>query len=67
MIGETKENEALKQACSDAIQAIDKTKNDEFNYLRGVLIYCIGSYEYDLNPTGLFENAKKAMKDLTLY
>lgn len=67
MIGDTKENEALKSACSDAIKAIDKTQDDDFNYLRGVLIYCIGSYEYDLNPIGLYENAGKALKDLTAY
>lgn len=67
MIGETKENEALKSACSDAIEAIDKTNDDAFNYLRGVLIYCIGSYEYDLNPIGLFENAEKALNELTSY
>ena len=36
-------------------------------YLLGVLIYCIGSYEYDLNPVGLFENAEKALKELTAY
>lgn len=63
----TKINENLKEACVEAIVAIDKTKAQEFGEVKAKLEYVIGSYEYDKNPIGLHEIGKIAYTDLVGY
>lgn len=60
----SKINEALKEACSEAIAAIDKAKATEFLDIRSKLVYVIGSYEFDQNPIGLHEIGKLALQNL---
>ena len=63
----TKINELLKEACVEAISAIDKTKEADFALVKSKLEYVIGSYEFDKNPVGLHEIGKKAYADLVEY
>jgi hypothetical protein len=65
--GTTKENEALKNACINSREAIEKLKTEKFDDLKSKLDFVIGSYEYDKNPVGLHEFAKKTLDDFKSY
>ncbi|OIR12737.1 hypothetical protein GALL_58040 [mine drainage metagenome] len=59
------ENEKLRNACVKAVETFQKI-NDEANAeIQSKLEFCIGSYDFDKNPVGLYEFGKKAFKILT--
>ena len=60
-------NDKLRNACEATSQAIVKLKEDKFAELKEKLDFCIGSYDFDKNPKGLYEFGEKALKDLTAY
>ena len=48
-------NENLKKRCSEAVLAFQKLNKKEYSELQSKLEWCLGSYDYDKNPEGLFE------------
>jgi hypothetical protein len=56
--------ERMRNACEAAVTAFSKLKMDEYNDLQSKLQYCIGSYDFDKNPTGLIEYGKTALDEL---
>lgn len=54
----------LRDACKEAVIALQKLKDAQFNELQSNLEYCIGSYNYDQNPSGLYENGRIALDKL---
>jgi hypothetical protein len=60
-------NDNLRNACEAASTVLGKLNVDEFTELKAKLDYCIGSYDFDKNPEGLFEFGGKALTDLTNY
>lgn len=60
-------NEKLRNACEASTQVLNKLNIDEFNELLANLQYCIGSYDYDKNPSGLYEYGKIALEELKTY
>ncbi len=59
--------EKFRDACVEATQVIAKLKLDKYNKLQSDLQYCIGSYDYDKNPTGLYEYGTIALKELKAF
>ena len=57
-------NENLKKNCMDAVMAFQKLNKKEFNNIQSKLEWCLGSYEYDKNPEGLFEYGIKSLDTL---
>lgn len=57
-------NENLKKNCESAVLAFQKLNKDEFIDLQSKLEWCLGSYEYDKNPEGLFEYSIKSLDTL---
>ena len=57
-------NENLKKNCVDAVTAFQKLNKKEFNNIQSKLEWCLGSYEYDKNPEGLFEYSIKSLDTL---
>lgn len=60
-------NDKLRNACEAASQAIEKLNEPKFADLKEKLDFCVGSYDFDKNPQGLYEYGDKAMKDLSAY
>ncbi len=60
-------NEKLRNACEATSQAILKLKEDKFAELKEKLDFCIGSYDFDKNPKGLYEFGEQALNDLITY
>lgn len=54
-------HENLKKSCQDALQALQKLNKDEYREVLSKLEWCLGSYEYDHNPSGLFEYGIKSL------
>lgn len=59
--------EKFRNACEDAVQVFTKLKDEKYNDIKSKLEYCIGSYDYDKNPEGLFEFGKIAHSELTRF
>lgn len=57
-------SERLRDACEMAVQAFQKLKQPEFDDIVGKLVYCIGSYNHDKNPSGLVEFGFHALEML---
>lgn len=57
-------NEKLKKSCKEAVVAFQKLNTEEYTELQSKLEWCLGSYEYDNNPTGLFEYGIKSLETL---
>ena len=55
----------LRNACVAAATACEKLNLEKFTELKSKLDYCIGSYDFDKNPEGLFEFGAIAFKELT--
>jgi hypothetical protein len=47
----------VRNACQAAAEAFRKLNNPEYSDIISRLEFCIGSYDYDQNPVGLFEHA----------
>jgi len=60
-------NDKLRIACEVASLSIEKLNEAKFADLKEKLDFCIGSYDFDKNPTGLYEYGEKAFKELTAY
>jgi len=59
--------ENLRNACEAATQVFAKLNIEEYAELQSKLEYCIGSYDYDKNPVGLYEFGRVAFDQLTAY
>jgi hypothetical protein len=57
-------NENLKKNCENAVLAFQKLNKEEFNEIQSKLEWCLGSYDYDKNPEGLFEYGIKSLDTL---
>ncbi|MCB2221411.1 MAG: hypothetical protein KQI35_13510 [Bacteroidetes bacterium] len=57
-------NEKLKQSCEEAIVAIQKLNDETYAELQSKLEWCIGSYEHDKNPAGLYEYGVQSLDAL---
>lgn len=65
--GATKENESLKKACITALETYTKIKEEKFNASFSRLEWCVGSYDFDKNPSGLLESAVTTLEELKAY
>jgi len=54
-------HENLKKSCQDALQTFQKLNKEEYRDIQSKLEWCIGSYENDKNPSGLFEVGIKSL------
>ncbi|MCF8368986.1 MAG: hypothetical protein K9G76_08070 [Bacteroidales bacterium] len=54
-------NEKLKKSCEEAVIALQKLEQDEYTEVVSKLEWCIGSYSFDKNPSGLHEYGKKSL------
>lgn len=54
-------HENLKKSCQEAVQTFQKLNKEEYKDIQSKLEWCIGSYENDHNPAGLFEFGIKAL------
>jgi hypothetical protein len=54
-------NEKLKQSCQDAIEAFKKLNDESYAEIQEKLEWCIGSYDFDKNPSGLYEYGAKSL------
>lgn len=59
--------ENLRNACEEAVQLFDKLKTEEHTEIKSKLKYCIGSFDYDKNPAGLYEYGEIALKELKSF
>ncbi len=59
--------EKFRDACLEATKALTKLRQNEFNELQANLEYCIGSYDFDKNPSGLYEYGELAIKELKKF
>jgi len=57
-------NENLKQSCEEAIVAFRKLNDESYTDLESKLQWCIGSYDYDKNPAGLYEYGVQSLDAL---
>ena len=62
-----KNTEKFRNACEAASQVFTKIKAEEYTNLQAKLDYCIGSYDYDKNPVGLYEIGLDALKELEAF
>jgi len=60
-------NEKIRNACAAAVQVFEKLNREEFTELKSNLEFCIGSFNFDKNPSGLIEFSKKAAKELKAF
>jgi hypothetical protein len=54
-------HENLKKSCQEAVQTFQKLNKEEYRDIQSKLEWCIGSYENDQNPSGLFEVGIKSL------
>lgn len=59
--------EKFRDACVEATKAMTKLNKEEYNELISNLKYCVGSYDFDKNPSGLFEYGTIAIKELRAF
>ncbi len=57
----------LRNACEEAVQLFDKLNVEAHNEIKSKLQYCIGSYDYDQNPSGLYEFGEIALEELKSF
>ena len=57
-------SERLRDACELAVQAFHKLNQPEFGDIISKLQFCIGSFNYDKNPSGLVEYGFQAFEIL---
>ena len=54
-------NENLKKSCEEAVVAFQKLNSKKYSEIQSKLEWCIGSYGYDKNPSGLHEFGVKSL------
>jgi len=57
-------NDKLRNECQNALEALEKLNVAETAELQAKLAWCIGSYDYDKNPSGLSEFGTMALNQL---
>ena len=57
-------NDKLRNECQSALETLQKLNLPKTAELQAKLEWCIGSYDYDLNPSGLAEFGSQALKEL---
>ncbi len=60
-------NDKLREACAAASESIEKLDDPKFADVKEKLDFCIGSYDFDKNPEGLYEYGAKALTELSAY
>lgn len=60
-------NDKLRNECQKALETLQKLKLADTAELQAKLTWCIGSYDYDKNPSGLSEYGGMALKSLKKY
>ncbi|NCB46718.1 hypothetical protein EOM81_06850 [bacterium] len=60
-------SENLRNACADASEAMAKLNLAAHADLRAKLDYCIGSYDFDKNPEGLYQYGKLTLEALKKF
>ena len=56
--------EKLRNACEQASQAFQKLNDPQYDEIREKLDFCVSSYDYDKNPSGLVSYGKMALAQL---
>jgi hypothetical protein len=51
----------LEKVCKEAVAKLQKMENVKYQEVRENLEWCIGSYNYDRNPSGIIEFGRKAV------
>jgi len=57
-------NDKLRNECQNALETLEKLNSPETSELQAKLAWCIGSFDYDKNPSGLTEFGGMALKAL---
>jgi hypothetical protein len=57
----------FRNACEEAVGVFTKLKVEDYNDIQSKLEYCIGSYDYDKNPAGLYEYGAVALAELKSF
>jgi len=60
-------NDKLRNECQNALETLEKLKLPETAELQAKLAWCIGSFDYDKNPSGLTEFGGMALKALNKF
>ena len=60
-------NDKLRNECQNALETLEKINLPENAELQAKLAWCIGSYDYDKNPSGLSEFGGMALKALNKF
>lgn len=60
-------NDKLRNECQNALETLEKLNLPEAAEIQAKLAWCIGSYDYDKNPSGLSEFGGMALKTLTKF
>ncbi len=59
--------EKFRNACEDAVAVFTKLNIDKQTEIKSRLEFCIGSYDNDKNPVGLFEHGEIALYELKSF
>ena len=57
-------NDKLRNECQAALETLQKLNVTKTAELQAKLEWCIGSYDFDKNPSGLAEFGSQALKEL---
>jgi len=57
-------NEKLRNQCELALESMKKLNDPDTTELQSNLEWCMGSYDYDRNPSGLVEFAAVTLRTL---
>lgn len=57
-------SEILRDACELAAQTLRRINSSEYEEIISKLEFCVGSYNNDKNPSGLYEFGSKALNVL---
>ncbi len=57
-------NDRLERACVEAHEKFEKLNKEEFAGIKSKLEWCIGSYQHDKNPSGLYDAGTEALNAL---
>jgi hypothetical protein len=59
------QGDQVRNACQAAAEAFRKLDKPDYSDIISRLEFCIGSYDFDQNPVGLFEHARIAHQMLS--
>lgn len=57
-------NETLRNECQATLEILKKVNQPETTELQAKLEWCLGSYDFDKNPSGLYEYAVVALETM---